>query len=98
MAPRPVPTIMAVGVASPSAQGQDTTRTETAMVKANSKVAPKNSHTMAEITAMVITTGTNTPATLSASLAMGALELVASSTRRMIWARAVSSPTLVARI
>ncbi len=33
------------------------------------------------------------PATLSASLAMGALEEDASSTRRIIWARVVSSPT-----
>ena len=47
---------------------------------------------------MAITTGTNTPATLSASLAIGALELVASSTRRMIWESAVSSPTFSARI
>ena len=98
VAPRPVPTMMAVGVARPKAQGQETTSTDTAMVRANSKVAPQISHTMAETTAMAITTGTNTPATRSASLAMGALELVASSTRRMIWARAVSSPTLVARM
>ena len=40
-----------------------------------------------------MTTGTNTPATLSASLAMGALDEEASSTRRIIWARVVSSPT-----
>ena len=40
-----------------------------------------------------MTTGTNTPATLSASLAMGALEAAASSTKRIIWARVVSSPT-----
>ena len=42
--------------------------------------------------------GTNTPLTLSASFAMGALELVASSTRRTICASVVSSPTLVACI
>ena len=45
---------------------------------------------------MAITTGTKTPATLSASLAMGALEAEASSTRRIIWARVVSSPTRLA--
>ena len=45
---------------------------------------------------MVMTTGTKTPATLSASLAMGALEEAASSTRRIIWARVVSSPTRLA--
>ncbi len=43
-----------------------------------------------------MTTGTNTPATLSASLAMGALVLPASSTSRMICARVVSLPTFVA--
>ena len=36
---------------------------------------------------MAMTTGTKTPATLSASLEMGALEEEASSTRRIIWAR-----------
>ena len=45
-----------------------------------------------------MTTGTNTPLTLSASLAIGALEALASSTSRIIWARAVSSPTRSARI
>ena len=44
-----------------------------------------------------MTTGTNTPLILSASRAMGALEVPASSTRRIIWARVVSSPTLEAR-
>ena len=44
-------------------------------------------------TAMQMTAGTKTPATRSASLAMGALEEAASSTRRIIWARVVSSPT-----
>ena len=55
-------------------------------------------HTAIAMTAIVMTTGTNTPLTLSASLAMGALELVASSTRRTIWESVVSSPTFVARI
>ena len=54
------------------------------------------SHTAAVTAAMVITTGTKTPATLSASLAMGALEEAASSTRAIIWASVVSSPTRVA--
>ena len=43
-----------------------------------------------------MTTGTKTPAILSAWRSMGALELVASSTRRMMLASAVSSPTAVA--
>ncbi len=46
---------------------------------------------------MPSTTGTNTPATRSASRCTGALEPWAASTRRTIWARAVSAPTRVAR-
>ena len=45
---------------------------------------------------MAITTGTKTPAMRSAVRSMGALELVASSTRRMMPASVVSSPTAVA--
>ena len=47
---------------------------------------------------MAITTGTNTPDILSAIFSMGALELVASSTRRMMPANAVSAPTRSARM
>ena len=98
LAPLPVPTIMAVGVARPSAQGQEMTRTEMPIDRANSKPYPNSSQTMTAISAMLITTGTNTPLTLSASFAIGALELVASSTSRTICASVVSSPTLVACI
>ena len=45
---------------------------------------------------MDITIGTNTPLTLSASLAIGALELLASSTNCIICDKVVSFPTLVA--
>ena len=45
-----------------------------------------------------MTAGTKMPEIRSAMRWMGALLEVASSTRRMMWARAVSSPTLVARI
>ena len=47
--------------------------------------------------AIPITTGTNTPAILSASLAIGAFDAPASSTNRMIWESVVSSPTFSAR-
>ncbi len=47
--------------------------------------------------AMPITVGTNTPATLSAVLAMGAFVAAASLTMRMICESVVSSPTPVAR-
>ena len=36
LAPRPVPTMMAVGVAKPNAHGQEITRTDTAISSANS--------------------------------------------------------------
>ena len=41
----------------------------------------------------MMTTGTNTPAILSATFSMGALVEVASSTRRMMPASVVSAPT-----
>ena len=46
---------------------------------------------------MPITTGTNTPLTLSARRAMGAFVALASSTSWMIFDRLVSAPTRVAR-
>ena len=67
------------------------------MDMAYSTVWPVSSQTAVASRAMPMTTGTKTPLTLSASLEMGALEALASSTRWMIWARAVSSPTLMAR-
>ena len=96
-APFPVPTMMATGVARPSAQGQEMTSTEIPMETANSGVCPARSQPMEAARAMPMTTGTNTPEILSASFAMGALLELASSTRRMIWASVVSAPTLVAR-
>ncbi len=96
-APFPVPTMMATGVARPRAQGQEMTSTATAEVRACSTLWPVASQTTAVTMAIPMTTGTNTPATLSASLAMGAFEEAASSTSRIIWARVVFSPTRVAR-
>ena len=96
-APFPVPTMMATGVARPRAQGQDTTRTAIPVLMANSAPAPASSQAMAATRAMAMTQGTNTPATLSASLAMGALLPAASSTRRIMADRVVSSPTCSAR-
>ena len=95
-APRPVPTMMAVGVARPSAQGQLMTSTETACVSAVAKSREMMVQTMNVMAAMPITMGTNTPATLSARRSMGAFDPVASSTRRMMPASVVSSPTAVA--
>ena len=95
-APKPFPTIIATGVASPRAQGQLMTSTEMPLAKAKPKSWPANSQTRVVITAMVITVGTNTPETRSATLAIGAFVAAASPTIWMIWDNVVSSPTLVA--
>ena len=60
------------------------TSTLMAQLKANSKRSPQSSQKMQVASAMSMTTGTNTPAILSAMRAMGALLLLASSTSRII--------------
>ncbi len=92
----PFPTMIATGVASPSAQGQLITRTEMALASANPALSPAASQTMPVSSAMPITAGTNTPDTLSATLAIGAFVAAASLTIRMICDKVVSSPTLTA--
>ena len=98
-APLPVPTIIATGVARPRAQGQEITRTVMAQERANSNVAWSIKYHTTNVTAAIpITTGTKIPAILSAVCAIGALEALASSTRRIICEKVVSSPTFVAWI
>ena len=72
--------MMATGVASPRAQGQLMTSTEMPRARAKPTVCPVRSQTRTVIAAMAITTGTNTPETLSATLAMGAFVAAASLT------------------
>ena len=79
-APLPFPTIMATGVASPSAHGQLMTRTDTPLASANPKLLPHAIHTIIVTTAIIITVGTNIPETLSATFAIGALPAAASLT------------------
>ena len=76
--------LFATGVARPRAQGQDITKTAIPILKANSKDCPKTSQIHAETIAIKITIGTNTEDTLSAILAIGALEFPASSTSLII--------------
>ena len=92
-----MPTIIATGVASPSAHGQLITSTDIPLASAKPKLCPAISHAIIVITAIVITAGTNTPDTLSATLAIGALVAAASLTICIICESVVSSPTLVAR-
>ncbi len=103
VAPLPVPTITAVGVARPIAHGQAITSTATMLISARVKaeVSPvgggaSSSQPAKVSSARPITAGTNTAETWSASRWMGALLPWASSTSRTICARAVSLPTRVA--
>ena len=83
--------MIAVGVASPKAHGQEITRTEIAQFKAKWKsLFLRVNHKMKVMIAIVITVGTKTPLILSASFAIGALEAPASSTKRMILESVVS--------
>ena len=96
-APRPVPTISAVGVASPSAHGHAMIRTATAEVNANVVLCPAPSQKPRVAMAIVKTVGTKMPEIRSASRCTGALPVCASVTSRAICASAVSLPILVAR-
>ena len=97
-APLPMPTIMAVGVASPSAHGQAmmTTVTNANSPWVNPPVPSSNIHTMKASTAMPIMVGTNIPAILSTSCCTGALLPCASCTMCIIFASSVSVPTFSA--
>ena len=79
-APLPVPTIMATGVARPSAHGQLITSTAIPLDNAKPMLCPAISHTIIVSTAIVITVGTNTPDTRSAIFAIGAFVAAASLT------------------
>jgi len=86
----------ATGVASPSAHGQLITSTEIPLARANPTPAPAISQAATVTAAIEITTGTNTPETRSAILAIGAFVDDASLTIRIICESAVSSPTFTA--
>jgi len=97
LAPRPVPTMMAVGVARPRAQGQAMTSTATPFTRAVVK-SPPSHHQRAKVRAATAhTAGTKIPAIRSARRCTGALEPWASPTWRMMPASRVCSPTPVAR-
>lgn len=75
----PVPTIIAVGVASPNAQGQAMTMTAAKYIIADWKLAPNQKYRMKNVAiAIKITTGTKTDEILSAIDWIGALDHCAS--------------------
>ena len=97
LAPKPVPTATAVGVAKPRASGQAITMVEIAKVRANSSGWPKMKNQTAKVSNPPPTaTMTKYLANRSAIFCPGALEFWAVSTIFTIWASAVSSPILVA--
>src|ERR1035441_7016531 len=95
-APRPVPTMMAVGVARPRAQGQAMISTATAFTMATAKGA-KNSQAPKVTSASTSTVTVKYPLTTSASRATGAREPCACFTSSTICCKSVPRPTLVAR-
>ena len=107
-APRPTPTMMDIGVAKPSAQGQAMMRTATAPASARAAACsgaaarqgsvPSHNQSARVKTAAPITAGTNQPDTASASRCTGARLRWAAATISMICASNVSLPTRSARI
>ena len=98
-APLPVPTMIAVGVARPRAQGQAMMSTETNATSARwsrTSTGEKLNHNTNAVMAIQSTTGTKTPLITSASRWIGALLPCASCTSRTICCSTVSFPTLVA--
>ena len=93
----PVPAMIAVGVARPSAHGQAISTTAMAWASACVAGAPPSSQPPAVTPAMPMTPGTKTEEIRSASFWTGSLALCASSTMRTICASTVSWPTAVAR-
>ena len=96
-APRPVPTMSAVGVARPSAHGHAMIRTATDAEKAAVASPVTTSQPASVASATPSTIGTKTLEMRSTRRWIGALPDCASATIRAIWASAVSSPTFVAR-
>ena len=98
LAPRPVPTMIAVGVASPSASGQVMTTTVMANSSASWTSRPTTKYQTTKVSAPPMSaTSTSQNAARSASRWPGALEFWASWTSLTICASAVSEPTAVAR-
>ena len=99
-APRPTPTMIDIGVARPSAQGQAMISTLTAATrpKASLGSGPNQAQAANATMATAMTVGTNQPATRSASRWIGARERCASATICTICDSSVSRPTLSARM
>ncbi len=97
-APRPVPTMTAIGVARPSASGHAMTNTVIVSVSANTAGWPSHPYQTANVaTPATMAASTSHCAARSARSCPGAFEFCASCTSLTICASAVSAPTFVAR-
>src|SRR5262249_13575690 len=97
MAPRPVPTITAIGVANPKRVRAGITKTVIVNVMANNNGWPTQRYQTAKVRRpMTMAARTSHCDARSASNWAGAFEFCASCTSLTIWASAVSAPTLVA--
>ncbi len=99
-APRPVATMIDIGVARPRAQGQAMISTDTALTTACARrgSGPNSSQAKNASAAIAMTAGTNQADTTSARRCTGARLRCASPTIRTIRASSVSAPTRSARI
>ncbi len=93
-----LPIVTATGVASPNAQGQEITRTQTALTRENSTLRPKAIQRQNVATATKNTKGTKRALTLSAMRSIGALDSETASTRARILEKRVSEPASVTRM
>jgi hypothetical protein len=100
VAPRPVATMIDIGVARPSAHGQAMISTATALTSAWARrgSGPASDHTANVAIAIRTTAGTNQAATRSTSRWIGARLRCASATIATIRDSSVSAPTFSARI
>ncbi len=99
-APRPLATMIEIGVARPSAHGQAMIRADTAAIRACASFGsgPNTAQATNASTATATTAGTNHAATWSAMRCSGALERCACATSATICASRVSVPTFSARM
>ena len=99
-APRPLATMIEIGVARPSAHGQAMISTDTAAISAcvSRGSGPTIAHAANASNATTTTAGTNHAATLSATRCSGARLRWAAATRATICASMVSPPTFCARM
>ena len=100
-APRPIPTMIDIGVARPRAHGQAIISTATALTKAHARAGCSGAamaHTKNVRMAITTTAGTKYPATRSATFWIGARLRWASATMFTICESTVSWPTFSATI